>query len=434
MFLFAKHIFFFCLILSSLVSFSQNYTSFFTGNPNDVSTNPQFGICLIGGATEPDAAMQWFLNLADGGDVLVIRATGSDAYNDYFFNQLGVSINSVETIRINNPSGAVAPYVLQKLSQAEAIWFAGGDQADYVFYFKDTNFESILNDHINVKNYPIGGISAGMAIMGEYYFDAMNGTVTSQESLSDPFDSRVSLGFSDFIDIPFLAKTITDTHYDNPDRKGRHSTFLARIQNNTNERVFGIGIDEYTSVCIDATGIAHIYGEYPSFDDYAYFIQVNCLPDPSPENLNPNQALDWNLNQEAIKAYRVPGNTLGSNSFDLNTWESGSGGQWENWWIDQGMFMSQSSTPIDCDNLNNLSQDLTDFKVYPNPFQDRLVFSSQAIISSVQLYDLNGNIILASKIFKTFISLDTTHLSSGIYLAKVNFENGKITTLKVLKK
>ena len=44
----------------------------------------------MGGATENDNAMRWFLNLADGGDVVVLRTSGSDGYNDYMFNQLGV--------------------------------------------------------------------------------------------------------------------------------------------------------------------------------------------------------------------------------------------------------------------------------------------------------------------------------------------------------
>ena len=432
--LFAKYLLFFVVLFLSTRLDGQNYTSFFTGNPNDVSTNPQFGICLIGGAAEPDEAMQWFLNLANGGDVLIIRTSGSDGYNDYFFNQLGVTVNSVETIRVNNPNGAVEPYVLQKLSQAEAIWFAGGDQADYVSYFKDTAFETILNDHINVKNYPVGGISAGMAIMGEYYFDALNGTVTSQESLSNPFDQRVSLGLSDFVNIPFLSKTITDTHYDNPDRKGRHSAFLARIQDTTNERVFGIGIDEYTSVCIDASGMANVYGEYPGFDDYAYFVQVNCLPDTLPENLNPDQPLDWNLNQEAIKVYRVPGNTQGSNSFDLNTWESGSGGQWENWWIAQGVFASQNSSPVDCENLSTIRPVKVNFKYYPNPVEDKLHLRAQNNIMSIAIYSLSGKeLLIRSDVFDKSMRIDMANFDKGVYLAKINFDNAETSTIKLIK-
>ena len=132
--------------------FAQDYTNYMTGDPSDVSPTPVQGVCLMGGATENDEAMKWFLNRANGGDVLVLRASGSDGYNDYFYTELGVTIHSVETIVINNASGAVDPYVLQQVEDAEAIWFAGGDQYDYVSYFKDTAMEDALNIFINDNN------------------------------------------------------------------------------------------------------------------------------------------------------------------------------------------------------------------------------------------------------------------------------------------
>lgn len=42
----------------------QNYTTYFTGNTTNISTNPTGGICLMGSATEDDNAMQWFLQQA----------------------------------------------------------------------------------------------------------------------------------------------------------------------------------------------------------------------------------------------------------------------------------------------------------------------------------------------------------------------------------
>ena len=144
--------------------FGQNYTEYVIGSTTDVSTNHQPGICLMGGASENDEAMFWFLNKAAGGDVVVLRASGDDAYNNYFYNDLGVSLNSVTTFVINNEDGATDPAVLLKVKNAEAIWFAGGDQWDYVSYFKDNAMETTLNEFINVKQGVIGGTSAGMAV------------------------------------------------------------------------------------------------------------------------------------------------------------------------------------------------------------------------------------------------------------------------------
>lgn len=421
-----------CFLVINTVC-AQNYTSFFIGNTVDVTTNPQFGVCLMGGATENDNAMQWFLNRADGGDVVVLRTSGSDGYNDYMFNQLGVAVNSVETLRIENFQGATDPYVLQKVSQAEAIWFAGGDQADYVNYFKGNALGNLLNEHINIKQYPIGGTSAGMAIMGEFYFDALNGTVTSTEALNNPFDNRVSIGISDFLDNSVLQNTITDTHYDNPDRKGRHMVFLARLQAITGERVYGIGLEEYTSACIDENGSARIFGDFPSFDDFAYFIQVNCLDNTLPENLTANQALDWNLNQQAVKAYKVAGTSTGNNQFNLNTWENGTGGEWQNWWVNQGSFQSQASIPIDCDTFSNSEFDKIVLKIYPNPTKDYLKLESFQEFNKIEIFNLLGQNINTINLKETYFEMSLHNLPKGVYLVKVYFQNERTQIVKVIK-
>jgi hypothetical protein len=73
----------FIILLLPFLTFGQNYTSYFTGNATNFDTTTNGGICLMGGSTEDDEAMKWFLNKANGGDVLVIRASGSNGYNSY---------------------------------------------------------------------------------------------------------------------------------------------------------------------------------------------------------------------------------------------------------------------------------------------------------------------------------------------------------------
>mgnify|MGYP000486476739 CR=1 FL=1 len=130
-----KYLLLLVLIAPSMIC-AQNYTEYATGNSNDVNTSHGFGICMMGGASESDEAMQWFLNKTNGGDIVVLRASGSDGYNNYMYSELGLTINSVTTFVIHNANGAIDPYVIDKVSKAEGIWFAGGDQYDYVSYFK----------------------------------------------------------------------------------------------------------------------------------------------------------------------------------------------------------------------------------------------------------------------------------------------------------
>ena len=176
----------------------------------------------------------------------------------------------------NNSSASSEAYIHQKIQRAEAIWFAGGDQWDYISYWRNSAIDSLINDAISSRNIVVGGTSAGMAIQGGFYFSAQNGTVTSSTALSNPFDINVTVDSLPFISNQFLSNVITDTHYDNPDRKGRHLVFLARILVDYGIEVKGIACDEYTAICIDTNGIARVYGDYPNYDDNAYFIQTNC--------------------------------------------------------------------------------------------------------------------------------------------------------------
>jgi len=68
-----------------LTLFSQSYTSYYTGNPQNINVSGRGGICLMGGASEDDEAMKWFLKRANGDDVLVLRASGSDGYYESIY-------------------------------------------------------------------------------------------------------------------------------------------------------------------------------------------------------------------------------------------------------------------------------------------------------------------------------------------------------------
>jgi len=344
-----RKLIFLFFFISWFTSYSQSYTSYFTGNTNDTITSPLGGICLMGGATEDNNAMKWFLEQANGGDILILRTSGSDGYNQYLYSQLGISVNSVESIVFNNPSASNQNYIHSKILQAEAIWFAGGNQWNYISYWRDTPIDSLVRHVVNTRNIVIGGTSAGMAILGEYYFSAENGTVTSSTALNNPYNSLVTIDSAKFLEINILKDIITDTHYDDPDRKGRHVVFMSRMLTDYNSEAKGIACDEYTAVCIDTNGMAHVYGGFPTYDDNAYFLQINCeISVNNPENITSNTPLTWDHSGQAIKVYKIKGTSTGLNSFDLNTWEDGTGGVWENWSVLNGQLSESSSSPINC--------------------------------------------------------------------------------------
>jgi cyanophycinase-like exopeptidase len=421
-----------CILYTQFTQ-AQLYTSYFIGDTADVETNPVPGVCLMGGAGEHDNAMRWFLTNADGGDILVLRTDDSDGYNDYLYNDLGIDVNSVETIVCNSPSASAESYIITQIEHAEAIWFAGGDQWDYLSYWRDTEVEDALNYCINTKGITIGGISAGMAIQGEYYFSAENGTVTSTQAMNNPYGVLVQLGFGDFLENPLTENIITDTHFDNPDRRGRLATFLARILLDTDSMPYAIACNEYTSVCIDENKIAHVFGDYPDYDDIVYFVQVNCEEPFVPEICEDDTELHWVRGNAALKVVSMFATNDGDGTFDLNDWKTvhpSGPWTWENWWIENGeFFFAQDVLPIaECSDstVNIHDESIQPIVCYPNPAEQYvfLQLPVDASIKSIGLYNLQGKTIDTWEYNGTSpMHLPVSGLTSGIYMLAIQMED-----------
>lgn len=427
-----KNIIILILFIVSLNAQSQNYTSYFTGNSTDMVTAPNGGVCLMGGASEHDEAMKWFLQNANGGDVVVIRTSGSDGYNNYMYSQLGVSVNSVETIVFNHPDAANETYIHDKLAKAEAIWMAGGNQWNYISYWRNTPIDSIIRDGIQHRNIVIGGTSAGMAVLGGAYFTAQNGTIYSNAALANPFHNHATIDTAQFFDAPFLQNVITDTHYNNPDRKGRQVVFMAKMLMDFGIDAKGIACDEYTSIWIDTSGIARAYGDFPSYNDNVYFLQINCEnANPQPENYTNGQPLNWNLNGNAIKTYRILATNDGSKYFDLNDWKTGNGGIWEDWSVDNGSLVENIGNPINCIPVSTVAIQQSDFKVYPNPVTNSFfTIESTKPILRLEIYNAQNQRVQFHENLSPHQTVDISNLNNGIYFLKANHTFQKMIVLQ----
>lgn len=422
-----KVLWFVVFIIHAPIIMAQAYTSYFTGNSVNLPTSPKGGMCLMGGATEDDNAMKWFLEQSDVGDILVLRASGSDGYNSYLYSSLGVPVNSVETIVFNTITASYDSYVHQKINDAEAIWLAGGDQWDYVTLWRDTPIADLINSAVADRNIVIGGTSAGMAVLGDYYFSAEYGTVTSSSALNNPYDIRVRVDSNAFFENEFMQNVITDTHYDDPDRRGRHVAFLARMYTDYGVEGKGIACDEYTAVCIDTNGLAQVFGGYPTYDDNAYFVQLNCeLMDLSPENCTPGYSLNWNLSGEAIKACQIKGTSSGSNTFNLTSWTS-TFGSWNNWSVNNGVFQEEIGDEVRCESNGITSNQLNlAIKVSPNPAINYVRLSSNHTINVVSLYNMQGKNIFKYRFQSNSIRLNFEDINSGIYSLLIENNQGRV--------
>ena len=252
---------------------SAAYSYSFVGNPELASsvtgrTDPSF--ILMGGGPDVDEAFRWMIQQAGvtpatGGRLVVIRATGDGAYNPYiYYSNKGKStasrdivdgwvggaslgLTSVETLVIPSAAAANAAAVNTIVGRADAVWIAGGDQSHYIKYWKGQKLEKTLNALME-KNVPVGGTSAGLAVLGGFDFTAINGTVTSAQALADPYNQYMTFDPSPlstaggFIAPAALANTILDSHFDSRDRMGRLIGFMSRLINTysgTGQQPFG---------------------------------------------------------------------------------------------------------------------------------------------------------------------------------------------------
>jgi cyanophycinase-like exopeptidase len=106
----------------------------------------------------------------------------------------------------------------------------------------------------------VGGISAGVAILGQFLFAAEKDTIQSGQAMADCYAKKITLE-RDMLDLPVLTSAITDTHFTQRARMGRMLTFMARIiTDGWVSRVKGIGVDQDAAALVTPDGVATVGG------------------------------------------------------------------------------------------------------------------------------------------------------------------------------
>jgi cyanophycinase len=303
----------FALILCCLIgsAHAASYQYFRAGNKQDVPVKPAFGIAMMGGGKDLDEAFRWLCSKGSGGDLLVLRAAGDDAYNPYIKGLC--KLNSVATIVIPDREAAQDPAVATMIRRATVIFISGGDQAHYIRAWQGTPVEEALDANI-AEGKPIGGTSAGLAVLGEFVYGALGDKpddpdLTSEQVFADPYFDRVTLVHA-FLKIPQLKNILTDSHFAKRDRMGRSLGFLARIvQDGWSASPREIAIDEKSAVLVEPDGESTVVGSGKG----AYFMQATQRPEICKKGVP--------LTVRNIAVYHVPS----GGRFNLSLWK-GDGG------------------------------------------------------------------------------------------------------------
>lgn len=245
---------------------------------------PEPALMLVGGGAWDYEAFRWFAARAGHGHIVILRASGAGDAGEEYFDKVG-GVTSVETFVFDDRKAAHDPHVIAALSRADAVFIAGGDQSNYVRFWKGTPIASTL-DALAAHGRPIGGTSAGLAILGGHGYGAMDGgSVTSGPALDDPMGPAVTM-IGDFLHLPRMAHIVTDTHFTTRDRLGRLIAFIAQVRTKDDPAAIGIGIDQGAALCIDGKGIGRLMSPPGG---YAWLVQ----PEGAPQTAVAGKALDY---------------------------------------------------------------------------------------------------------------------------------------------
>jgi beta-aspartyl-peptidase (threonine type) len=254
------------LALGAMPAHARDYRRFFVGDSSVATPGPVgAGLLRRGGGDRNLEALRWFLKKSGNGHVVALSGSYTTEMANELYNQAG-GVSSVETFVFRNRKASSDPRILASLAKADGIFIAGGDQARYVRFWKGTPIAAALDTHVRAGK-PLAGTSAGLAILGEYLYGAMDGgSITSPQALADPLGAAVTIE-QDFLHLDRLRGVITDSHFAERDRLGRLFAFIAKAEwlaGSPRRQLLGLGIDENAALAVDADGSSRLYATDPN--------------------------------------------------------------------------------------------------------------------------------------------------------------------------
>lgn len=97
-------------------------------------------------------------------------------------------------------------------------------------------------------------------------------------------------------------------------------------------------------------------------------------------------------------------------------------------WGEYHTFRLQIAETMDVGDLSKV-----DIKLYPNPVGNIINIDSDSVIESVQIYNLNGQLVLTKDFQKSKVGIDVSHFNAGTYVVRIESHSG-VQTVKVIKK
>lgn len=170
-------------------------------------------------------------------EVITTASTIPFEVGDNYLNAFGkIGCSNVDVMHIRNRQDAMDRQYIDRLLQADAVMFSGGNQMRLSVTDGGTEFLAIMKRRYQEENFLIAGTSAGAMAMSATMIYEGNAT---RAHLKGEVKMTSGLGF--------ISNAIIDSHFEKRGRFGRLVQAVA-----TNPSCIGIGLGEDTGMLLTA--------------------------------------------------------------------------------------------------------------------------------------------------------------------------------------
>lgn len=199
---------------------------------------------IIGGGDRPEYMMKKFIELGGGNEAvaLIIPFASSEPFETgKKQSEEMIKYGAKSSDFLQDSLNIDSEENLEKIQNATAIFFSGGDQNKLTKMFLNTKaYELIMKKH--KEGAVIGGTSAGAAIMSEIMITGDE----KEEIKNNPFAKIKKGNIATSKGFGFIDWAIVDQHFV---YRKRHNRLLSLVLENSDK--IGIGIDEATAIIVD---------------------------------------------------------------------------------------------------------------------------------------------------------------------------------------